>query len=327
MSVLCTLGWIFAYITGFFGVVSFATYAVMLIVQQICMKIPNNLKNKYNAEWALVTGASSGIGKCLTEKLAEQGINVVMAARDDPDLAKSFAELEAKYKNIRFRKVPVDLGDANASYMKPIVDATEDIDVKLVFCNAGYILPGMIPDCPWDRVRANIECNAISATAITHHFTRKMIEKKMRGLVTFTSSAAGYLPGPTATSYSCTKAFITNYAASIACDLRDVGIDVLVMHPSPVNTNFYRGTQEQMNALASAKKMAVGPMVIADQIFAGAGRITVWDQGTTCAIFRVVNKLLDQAFFWELMSRVGYLAADHPKMARESALRNPKKAE
>lgn len=324
MSFLCTLGWIFAYITGFFGVVSFATYLIMVVAQQILMKIPNNLKKKYNAEWALVTGASSGIGKCLTEKLAEQGINVVMAARDDPDLAKSFAELEGKYKNIRFRKVPVDLGDASASYMKPIIEATEDINVTLVFCNAGYILPGMIPDCPWERVRANIECNAISATAITHHFTRKLIEKKLRGLVTFTSSAAGYLPGPTATSYSCTKAFITNYAASIACDLRDVGIDVLVMHPSPVNTNFYRGTQEQMNALASAKKMAVGPMVIADQIFAGAGRITVWDQGITCAIFRIVNKLLDQAFFWELMSRVGYLAADHPKMAKESALRNPK---
>lgn len=325
MEICSTLFWIFAYITGFFGVVSFATYFVMLIVQQILMRIPNNLKNKYKAEWALVTGASSGIGKCLTEKLAEQGINVVMAARDDADLAKSFAELEGKYKNVRFRKVPVDLGDAGASYMKPILDATEDITVTLIFCNAGYILPGMIPDTPWERVRANIECNAVSATAITHHFTRKLIEKKLRGLVTFTSSAAGYLPGPTATTYSCTKAFVTNYAASIACDLRDVGIDVLVMHPSPVNTNFYRGTLEQMAALASAQKMAVGPMVIADQIFAGAGRITVWDQGPTCAIFRVVNKLLDQAFFWELMARVGYLASDHPKMARESTLRNPKK--
>ena len=67
--------------------------------------LQNNLKKRYDAEWALVTGASSGIGRAIVEKLASQGVNVVMAALDDELLATSHKELSKQYPDLKFVKL------------------------------------------------------------------------------------------------------------------------------------------------------------------------------------------------------------------------------
>lgn len=312
------------YVCAWMGLISMLTYLFMLIAQFVATMIPNDLKKKYNAEWAVVTGASSGIGKALSEKLAAQGINVVLVALDDDLLRKTTAELEGRFPTRRFRACGVNLGDASESYMTAIKASTDDLQIKLLFNNAGFILPGMFPDTDYSRVRANLECNAVSIIPITHHFVGKMISMKHKGLVTFTSSSGGYLPSPTSTLYSSTKAFITNFGGAIAGDIKDAGIDVLVMHPSPVATNFYTGTSDQMGTLKTAMKAAVGPAVIADQIFAGAGRITMWDQGAVSIGMRILLKLLDPAFVVEIISRFGYLSGDHANMVKKSVLRGAK---
>jgi len=69
-----------------------------------------NLKKKYNAEWAVVTGSSSGIGKSLAIKLAQQGVNVVLVALQEKLLDDTFAELQAQFKERKFIKVGVNLG-------------------------------------------------------------------------------------------------------------------------------------------------------------------------------------------------------------------------
>lgn len=99
--------------------------------------MPINLKQKYNAEWALVTGASSGIGKAIVEKLCEQNTNVVLVALDNDLLHNTFDEVSAKYPKLKFIKVGCDLSQGD--YMTPIIDATKDIDVQLVFNNAGCV--------------------------------------------------------------------------------------------------------------------------------------------------------------------------------------------
>lgn len=308
------------YLSGWVGFVSVTTFLLIVALQQLFMRLPQDLRKKYNAQWALVTGASSGIGKAITEKLADQGINVVLVALDDALLATTFAEMQKRFPARQFRKVGVNLG-AYDQYMQPIIDATNDISINLVFNNAGYICPGFFAETEFARVRANFECNAGCSLGITHHFTRKMLERKDSGLVTFTSSAGCYLPGPTATLYSSTKAFITNFAVTLASEVKDAGIDVVVIHPSPVASNFYKTTGPQLDSLKQAQKAGVGPMVIADQIFASAGRLTVWDQGLTCVIFRVVNKILDWQFFAEIVTRLGRLNPDHQKLVQESKLR------
>lgn len=313
---------LFCFLSFIIGSVSLATFFFYLFVQQLAMRFPRNLKKAYSAQWALVTGASSGIGKAIAEKLAQQEINVVLVALDDPLLNTTFIELQKKYPTRTFRKVGVNLGDEGMmKYMSPIIEATKDIEIDLVFNNAGFLCAGLLTDTKIEKIRANVECNAGCCVPITQHFLCKMIERKHKGLITFTSSAAAYLPGPTATTYSCTKAFLTNFAASLAAEVRDVGIDVVVIHPSPVNTNFYKHQGPALSALTSARKLAVGPMEIADQIFSAAGRLTIWDHGLISVGIRLLNKLVDFAVLVELIVRFGYLSGDHQALVKSSKYR------
>jgi short-subunit dehydrogenase len=206
--------------------------------------------------------------------------------------------------------------------MGPILEATNGIAINLIFNNAGYIQPGFFAETEFSRVRGNFECNAVCSLEITHHFVRLMLQRKDKGLIAFTSSAGCYLPGPTATLYSSSKAFLTNFAATLAAEVKDAGLDVVVIHPSPVASNFYKTQGPQLDSLKQAQKAGVSPSIIAEQIFASAGRLTVWDQGLVCVLFRVVNKIIDWQFFAEVVTRFGWMNADHGKLVKESKLRN-----
>lgn len=317
---------IFWYVSVLVGLVSVGTFIIIQVWQRVIDFLPQDLKVKYNAKWALVTGGSSGIGKAIAEKLAKQGINVIIAALEDQAMAESIPELRSKFPNVIFRQCSVNLGASDPSvYMDPIIEATRDIEVKLVFNNAGFILSGFFAENALPKIRANYNCNAVAAIEISHHFARRMISEKTGGFIGFTSSSGGYFPGPTATLYSCTKAMMTNFASTLSAEVRDAGIDVTVCHPSPVLTNFYKSTGG-LTSLESAKKIAVTPDMIADTFFAAAGRIVIYDQGNTTLLFRFVTKILDFAFFHEVVSRAASVFnKDHAMLVKQSGLRNGKR--
>jgi len=319
LGLLSLLWSVFSTVAGFVGVVSCVTYVIIQAYQAALR--PQDLRAMYKAEWAVVTGASSGIGKAIVERLASQGVNVVMVALDDQILRDAVADVSNRFPKISFRACGCNLGQPAGPYMDLIVKATADIEVTLVFNNAGFIVPGFFADTPLGKLHANVECNSTCAMNIAHHFLRRMIAAHRRGFFGFTSSAGAYFPSPTGTVYSPTKAFLTNLACTIQCEVRDLGIDVSVVHPSPVQSNFY-ATSANMSNLEAAKKQAVAPTVIVDALFAAAGRLLVVDQGATCAAFRIVNKVLDFAFFMELSSRIAHIFnVDHKTLVANSKLR------
>lgn len=311
---------IFSYVASWVGIMTCLTY---ILIQGYQYLLPRqDLKKKYNASWALVTGGSGGIGAAIIKRLAQQNLNVVVVALDDEFLRKSFEGFKMEFPSVEFRCVPCNLGASDGSYMDAIVSATKDLDVTLVFNNAGYILPGFFAEAEISKIEQNFECNARSAMKITHHFVRQMQLKKRKGLVTFTSSAGAYFPGPTAAMYSATKSFMTSFAISIAGELKDVGIDIVVVHPSPIQSRFYAGTASVLSSLRTAQKAATSPFVIADALFCAAGRLLIYDQGSTCAVFRLVLKTIDFAFFNEITSRLASIFnPDHKELAKKSELR------
>ncbi len=225
---------------AFAGALNIMTYLVPQLLANL--RGAQNLRLRYKAEWALVTGASSGIGKALALELAEQGLNVVLVALDDGLLAETYAEIVARFPEREFRRVGVNLALADGKYMEPIAHATKDIHVSLLFNNAGYIVTGFFHATGIERHLANVHCNAVSAVRITHHFIEKMYESGRPGLVCFTSSAAASMPSPFTAMYSATKAFISRFATSLAAEAQPQGVDVMAVHPSPVASNFLNGT-------------------------------------------------------------------------------------
>lgn len=266
-----------------------------------------NLKRRYDAQWALVTGASSGIGKALVKGLAKQGLNVVLVALGDNLLDTTYTELQEAYPACQFRKVAANLGQAG--YMDAIIKGTSGIKVQIVFCNAGYLLTGFFHSRTMPDLLANLNCNALSAVEITHYFLKALIAENLRGCFVYTSSAAASLPNPFCAQYAATKSFLSSFGASIAPEVKPYGIDVLVVHPSPVDSRFYN-TQHKIDMLDFFKKFAVSPDELPDTVFASIGR-TVWrDVGPTAICFRVLMKIIDYNFLTVLTATFGRYMPD-----------------
>ena len=159
--------------------------------------------------------------------------------------------------------------------MEKISEETKDIDVTVVFNNAGFMVTGFFDKTcatlfptspvaalslararrPLGKSMANVECNAVSAVQITHVFVTRMLAKKQRGCVVFTSSAAACQPCPFSCMYGATKAFVSSFGASLAIEVKTRGIDVTVVHPSPVASRFY-DKAHALDSIAFFKKCA-----------------------------------------------------------------------
>ena len=260
------------------AVAGFLTLATLVLpwLRTFCF-LRQDLKAKYGASWALVTGGSSGIGLSLCRQLAAQGLNIVMVAYPDELLGKSGVALASEFPAISVRAVGADLSKADG-YMADLAAATDDVPVQLVFNNAGYIVTGFFADTPLDKWVGNLNCNAGAAIVITHHFLGRMRAAGLRGAIAFTSSPANIIPSPFSTLYGATKALMTHFACSLACEVTPDGIDVAVLHPSPTSTRFYQGTHA-LPTLALFKSTATGPDRVAATLLRSLGRTVVVDQG------------------------------------------------
>jgi len=277
-----------------------------------------DLKKKYGAEWAVVTGASSGIGKSLTMKLAEQGINVVLVAIKEPLLDQTFDKVVKKFPDRKFIKVGTNLG--KPGYLEDIKAATKGIKVALVFNNAGYIKTGFFDRSPLEAQTMNLECNATSAVQITHHFLQDMLElpgvNGRKGAIIFTSSAAAMMPAPFSVMYAATKSFMSAFAGSLAAEVGCRGVDVCAVHPSPVASNFY-DKAHKLDAMEFFKKFSVGPDELPDAIFAAVGRSVLRDLGGVCVMFRLVNKLMDMNMLTMITRATAHTMDDFKKYLKD----------
>jgi len=283
---------------------------------------PNDLARRYGLavfkggrgnSWALVTGGSSGIGLALCRKLARQGLNVAVVAVPDRLLGESVEQLAAAFPLCEFRAVPCTLGKGD--YLAQLAAATEGLDVRLVFSNAGYMVTGFFDDQDWARHEANIACNATAGAAVAHLFVRRLRAAGARGAVAFTSSPASCLPSPFSCLYGATKAFLTHFATSLAGEVRQDGIDVCVMHPSPVATSFYNGAHA-MPTLKMFQATATGPDGVAEALVRGLGRSVVVDHGYYSFAMRLVQRVADAAFLAEVISRLAHTMADNTVLAK-----------
>jgi short-subunit dehydrogenase len=182
--------------------------------------------------WALVTGASSGIGEEFARQVAASGINVVLVARREERLREVAAELTARYE-VQARVVALDLG--RDGILGPVRRATDDLDIGLVVSNAGAGNPGPFISLPHERLREVVQLNVITHLDLAHHFGQRLAERGHGGIVLVSAvAAAGGLPYMA--NDSATKAYVLNLGEALHVELRQAGVHVTVLVPVLVNT-------------------------------------------------------------------------------------------
>jgi uncharacterized protein len=191
------------------------------------------LVSKYGP-WALVTGASSGFGAEFCTQLAEEGFNLVMAARRE-DRLKELAEILETRNSIQTRVVQADL--SNLDFLPRLLEAVNDLEIGLLVNNAGFasIRSFLDSDLKCEIEMLHVNCRA--QMALAHAFGQKMRARKRGGII-FVSSIAGISYSPPWSSYAASKAYILALAESLWLELKPQGVDVEVVCPGRADTEF-----------------------------------------------------------------------------------------
>lgn len=181
-----------------------------------------------------------------------------------------------------------------------------------MFNNAGYIVTGFFDTTTLDSQLANMECNSTACVKVTHHFLQQMIQKKIKGCFVFTSSVSGYIPNPFAVMYGATKAFVSQFAASLAVEVRANGIEVIAMHPSPVASNFF-DKAHKLESLEMAQKAAVSPASVPGKMLMCIGRGHFGDLGSMAVTVRAVVAMIPYDFLTGVFSFFAPYMGDYQK--------------
>lgn len=308
-------------------VILYGGFAGFLIWTATCALLrPQDLAKKYNAKWAVVTGGSSGIGLAIAERLAEQGVSVVIVAVGDAVLEKAVTSLAQRFPLVGIRACPVNLAAPVETYMGGVTSATADIPVGLVFCNAGFMIPGLVLGTRIEAHQSQVQCNVVASLSVAHHFADKMMADGRPGLIAFTSSASAFFPGPTAATYAASKAFVTSFATSLAAEMRGTGVDVVVTHPSPIRSSFWANCDadaQNLQSLSLVQRLAAPPSAVVDRLFACAGRCVFADQGFLTFGFRLAHRVLDAALLAELMALASRATPDMRSLWRKHRTSSP----
>src|SRR6267154_1175562 len=138
------------------------------------------LDGKRFGPWALVTGASSGIGREFARQIAASGIHVALVGRREALLRAVGAEC-TRASGVQHRVIPLDLSDPD--FLPVLADATRDLDVGLVVSNAGTANPGEFLKLERQLLQATLRLNTMSHLDIAQHFGRKLAERRRGGLI------------------------------------------------------------------------------------------------------------------------------------------------
>ena len=192
-----------------------------------------SLRDKYG-NWALITGASAGIGEEFARRLAAERFNLVIVARRKERLEKLKNELEAKHK-IEILIAAIDLLSEN--YLEELIEIVGERQIGLLINNAGFGYRGQFIDADVKNDENMIKLNCIVPTALTHHFVKPMISRKKGGII-FLASVVAFQATPTTTTYAATKVFNAFLSEGLWYELKKYNIDVLSLNPGGTTTEF-----------------------------------------------------------------------------------------
>lgn len=174
--------------------------------------------------WALVAGASDGVGRAFAETLARHGLNVVLLARRESVLAEVSSGIERQY-NVKTRVLAIDLAAPDAA--SQVIAEVSDLEIGfLVYCAGGDANYKPFLTTPLAAAESMVQRNCMIPMQLCHHLGNAMAQRR-RGAVVIFGSGAGFSGARNMVTYAATKAFDMVFAEALWCELKPQGIDVL----------------------------------------------------------------------------------------------------
>jgi short-subunit dehydrogenase len=213
---------------------------------------------RHYGPWALVTGASSGIGEEFARQLAARGVSLVLAARRKERL-DALADGLVRAHGVEARVVAVDLG--RRDFLPEIEKAAQGVEIGLLVNNAGFGRKGRFLDGDIEGDLSMLDVNCRASLLLAHAYGRKMAARRRGGII-FTSSTAAFQGTPFTSHYAATKGWGLQLAEGLSYELREEGVDVLALCPGPTDTEGPRRTGVDPTKVP-VKMMSPEPVVAA----------------------------------------------------------------
>src|ERR1700740_1314820 len=195
------------------------------------------MSGPWAGKWALVTGASAGIGVALARELAAGGTNLVLTARRKERLEQLAQELAAAQK-VRVEVFAADLAQAEAPQQIFAFTLMKQINVDLLINNAGFGAYGEFATVDTQRLLDMVQVNCSAVVHLTHLYLPQML-KQRRGDILIVASTASFQAVPYISTYAATKAFDLLFAEGLAEEVKPHGIRVCALCPGSTESEFH----------------------------------------------------------------------------------------
>jgi short-subunit dehydrogenase len=241
-------------------------------------------------DWALVTGASSGLGRELAIALAIRGVNLVLAARREEPMRQLAARLTRQY-GVEVLVEAIDLAapDSAATLLHQLDQ--RHIEVDILVNNAAVGMSSTFVDQPSDHLRAMLQLNVVTFTELAQVFGKRMVARG-RGHILLVAGTAAYQPTPILSVYGAAKAFVLSLGEALHVELGSQ-VNVTVLSPGFMDTDFSEAVGH--SAPAWARRNRLSPVKVANiglaAMFAGKSSV----------IAGRINRVM--AFFGRFLSR------------------------
>jgi short-subunit dehydrogenase len=199
---------------------------------------------------AVVTGASSGIGRELARQFTTNGFDVIVAA-EDTELASAVGDLAASGADVEAVRADLATEEGVERLLRAI--AADGRPVDALALNAGVGNGGAFVDVPLADEQRLIALNIGSTVALAKRIVPDMA-RRGAGRVLFTSSTASQMPGPYYATYAASKSFIQSFAHALRYELKDTGVTVTALLPGPTDTEFFERGGMEGTSIASSDK-------------------------------------------------------------------------
>ncbi len=188
--------------------------------------------------WAVITGASAGLGADFARQLAASGWHLVLVARRLDRLQALADEIRNAHRDVDIEVIALDLSQADAPAMLLERATARNRQIQALINNAGFGTYGPFEELPWDRQQEMLMLNVVRLTELCWLFARHMREHGQVAHILNVGSMAAFQPTPFFAAYGATKAYVRNFTESLAWELRDTAIRVSCLSPGATRTEF-----------------------------------------------------------------------------------------